>query len=404
MKPLLQRVGLCLVIVALLAAVIVLMRSSEPRARGRSLSSWVNSLPGTGTAPRAAAAALREIGTNAIPPLLQLLRTKDSPEISKLNELLRKQSLIRFHFREASEKRAKAVAGFNALGSIAKPAIPELVELFNDPESALPALRALNEIGPDAVLPLTQALSHTNSEVRDLAADLLSRHGAAHPKIAVPALLQAMRDPDEFVRSTAAKSLCRIEHDPGKVIPALIARLEDPSRVVGVAVAECLGEFGAEAKSAVPALVKRIERNPGELLSIIPALAKIQPDTAMTSLSHLLRETNMLVRLRAAYQIRSLRDQLKGSSRAATEMVISTLIQMLEAPEPEVRGVAAWTLGEFGSEARMAIPALQAAFEKEEGWKPRAVLASAITSIDPDSATNTALNRFLPPERRGGNR
>ncbi len=404
MKPPLQRVGLCLMIAALLAAVIVLVRSGEPRARGRSLSSWLNTLstlPGYEIDSSEAQAALREIGTNAIPPLLELLRTKDSLVKRKVNELLRKQSLIRFQLREVSEKREKAVAGFNALGPIAKPAMPELVALFNDPEITFDAVRALAVIGPDAVLPLTQALSHTNDAVRVHAALFLRMHGTAHPELAGPALLKAFRDPIPGVRLNAANSLCRIKNDPGLVIPALIERLEDPSLIVRVAVAQCLGEFGPEAKAAVPALVKRLEKNPSnEPHLLTSALAKIDPDAAMTNLIHLLQKTNVPVRIRAADQMHSLRDQLKGTSPAVREMAVSSLIQMLEAPESDVRRSAAEALGDFGAEARAAIPALQAAFAKEQDGVPRAALASAITNLDPDSTTNAALNRYLPPERR----
>ena len=116
----------------------------EPGWDGRTLFEWIELSQGPSRArvgkaydmlleeepsPTArqlqAMSAIRSIGTNAIPPLLRNLRT---------------------------EQFWDAVAGFEALGEIAAPAIPELTALLNSDEQLVrdKAMIALGRIGPAA--------------------------------------------------------------------------------------------------------------------------------------------------------------------------------------------------------------------------------------------------------------
>src|ERR1043166_10284365 len=83
----------------------------EPRWQGRSLSSWLVDLaPDKPPATRiAAAAAVRAVGTNAVPFLLDWMREREvDPEWKlRLHDWLSRQSLIKVTFNLAGARRQK---------------------------------------------------------------------------------------------------------------------------------------------------------------------------------------------------------------------------------------------------------------------------------------------------------
>src|SRR6266849_2550616 len=98
-----------LLCVGLVAAVLCtfLMASREPVYQGKKLSAWLEDVPTTAHGPipgyygwrydAAAENAIKQIGTNAIPFLLQEIHTKDAPWTKLLMRLAAKQS----HFKVA---------------------------------------------------------------------------------------------------------------------------------------------------------------------------------------------------------------------------------------------------------------------------------------------------------------
>ena len=111
----------------------------EPSYQGRKLSEWIDewaettwkitpSLDDKATS-QAAKVAVKVIGTNALPILLEWLKAKDSPLKSRLNSCLDRQSYIQFRFRTSDYWYGMAMAGFALLGDDAKTAIPDLKKL-----------------------------------------------------------------------------------------------------------------------------------------------------------------------------------------------------------------------------------------------------------------------------------
>lgn len=117
---------------------------------------------------------------------------------------------------------------------------------------------------------LIEALHDPDEKVRQNAVNALGAMGpAAEP--AVPALIDLLRNParaekgtnapSKLVgnsRSAAAAALGRIGPRANEAVPTLIAALEDENLPVRRWSATSLGEIGAEARSAVPALVKAL--------------------------------------------------------------------------------------------------------------------------------------------------
>jgi HEAT repeat protein len=122
-----------------------------------------------------------------------------------------------------------------------------------DPTARQEAIRALGQIGPEAVPPLCEALASENSNTRMAAADALGRIGE-DAKSAVPALNDALKDSDKLVRRHAAFALGIIDPENKSAVPALIESLKDGDLEVRRLAAVGLGRFGREAKAAVPAL------------------------------------------------------------------------------------------------------------------------------------------------------
>ena len=107
-------------------------------------------------------------------------------------------------------------------------------------------------------------------------------------KAAVPALAQALKDEDEWVRANAAEALGRIGPEAKAAVPALIQALknEDVLRVRWGA-AEALGQIGPAAKQAVPALAQALKDiedsySPYFRESAVEALEKINIEAEAT--------------------------------------------------------------------------------------------------------------------------
>jgi len=315
------------ILILALAAPIVLglallaIHGLEPSYQGKRLGAWLEELPAKSTVPapgsvigasspspqfdptvEAASAAVRQIGTNAIPTLLDLLRRRDSRFRLAVTSLLSKQSLIRFRFARDYELRARSLAGFRALGPIAAPAVPKLLKLYRERDDLRRELQdALAAIEPESVRGLAGELDSPHVERRLDAAHILGDWFGPSAEPAVPALVRRLEeDKDTRVRQRAAVSLGRIARMPTLAVPALRMRLNDPDRLVRVLAINAIAEFGSAAESAVPELVKRLEdEDLGVRRCAASCLGKIgrHPDLVVPQLTQRLKETDGSLRI-----------------------------------------------------------------------------------------------------------
>lgn len=146
---------------------------SEPQARGEPLSYWLNQYTERKSAEDAkeAEAAIREIGTNAIPALLAWLQYEPSQtKTDILNFLARIRSnsfgrWIPVSLTQDNARVPRGDLGFYILKSAAAEAIPELERIANDPSHKGPAARAMMAlicIGPNALPAIETRLANTN--------------------------------------------------------------------------------------------------------------------------------------------------------------------------------------------------------------------------------------------------
>src|SRR5205809_503822 len=108
-------------------------RPREPMFEGRTLTSWLEwHVPTSSANPpfnspgwHKADEALRRIGTNAIPPLLRMIRAKDPPPpVLKLLEMAGRHRWTRVNYRRASQRNEEAEYAFRVLGTNAVSAVP----------------------------------------------------------------------------------------------------------------------------------------------------------------------------------------------------------------------------------------------------------------------------------------
>ncbi len=133
-------------------------RGPEPVYQGKTLSQWMAARKVTdSTDPRSsptpelvsAIEAVRQMGTNALPFLVDELRARDALIWKKIPYSV----YVRFRFIRrirstggpgARERHMQAVFFLSAMGPLAKPALPEVAKCLDHPDTAEPALEVLN--------------------------------------------------------------------------------------------------------------------------------------------------------------------------------------------------------------------------------------------------------------------
>jgi len=219
--------------------------------------------------------ALRQMGTNTLPFLLKRLGTKDSRIKPKIEEWAGKQDVIRVRLNDNAHKdRATAVAAFEILGPVAKPAIPDLQKMLNNTDNDFQVANALAGIGPDAIPALTNTWSHSKPAIRRSGFTALVDMGT-NAETALPFLVMALRDADPDIRWAAALAMWHVgSTQPALVIPPLVKSLDESDTRVSRTAIGSLGRFGARAKAAVPRLTELLTQVP-ESGSAALALASI---------------------------------------------------------------------------------------------------------------------------------
>jgi HEAT repeat protein len=234
---------------------VVRSREPEPVYQGKRLSVWLEqqytnhwSAGRDGELDKQTEAALKRIGTNALPLLLEMLHARDTTLKQVLMRWAAKRSLVHFNLISADQRRQEAILGYEALGPLACAQVPSLINaLINDPSLHVrqAAASALAGIGPEA-------------------------------RLAAPALFRATKDKDNVVRNNSFWALRHILPDPQLTIPVLIAGLDDPFPAARENAAFALGMYGQQARAAVPALVRTLSTNGAAGFS----LKQIDPEAA----------------------------------------------------------------------------------------------------------------------------
>ncbi|MEK7487450.1 MAG: HEAT repeat domain-containing protein [Planctomycetota bacterium] len=235
---------------------------------------------------------------------------------------------------------------------------------------AVYALEKLDQKSNALLLFFRDLLNDSDLEVRRYAAMALRKKGTSSTP-AIPALLNAFQDPEDEIRREIAPTLGKIKDK--RAVPLLIKALDDTNAIVRRNAAKALGYIGKESIDAVPELLRKIaDTDEYFLMNIVESLQRIGADpsqikSAINTRQHipetrdqltvLLKNSNPELRIYASWAL--------GYGNALTEKEISLLITALIDEHRYVRRNATWTLGNFGSQAKSAIPALIAQLNDE---------------------------------------
>jgi hypothetical protein len=249
----------------ILTIVVILMLTSqhEPTAQGHPLSYWIQvySGPTRGKPPTVqevheAAAAIKQIGTNAIPFLLEWM-DYETPRW-KLTLWISARKLLNLTGKSGPGKWLYAVPNlpdgwaaamsFAALGPTAAPAIHQLEVRAqrNSSERKSRAFFALSYVGPKAVPAISRVLSRPDY-VTDMWTMASLAHMGTNALPLVPLLVQHLDDTNALAAAACAQTLGSLRLEPDFVIPALMHKLGDPRTGVSNQIPLALVDFGSPA-------------------------------------------------------------------------------------------------------------------------------------------------------------
>jgi HEAT repeat protein len=260
-----------------------------------------------------------------------------------------------------------------------------------DPEDRRDAAKALGDMKKEAaaaVTALIEALGDKSNLVRSTTAHALGKIGSESKK-ALPVLLELLNDEDEDVRSNAAFSLLIIERAKMAevAIPVLIRTLKHPDENFRDAAHSVLRGLGPEVKGAVPKLTALLSHADGDVrVGAAYALGRIGPEAApsIPALIELFKDGEKIGRIRSA---------ACNALERIGPIAISQLVKAVSSPDVLMRLGAVYVLGRFGSEAASATPALVVALQ-DQNEDVRLGAASALVKV-PGQRLKEALPRLI---------
>lgn len=238
-----------LIQIALTLLAVQSTRAADPAYNGKALSDWlVLNLTGDASAQD----AIRQIGTNGIPTLIDILGAKEGNRRKVLRELKSEELKQEFSSKDSNlaDLRNLAVQGFAVLGTNAESAVPQLAKLFRDSDTCFEAARALSQVGPKGISALTNAMN--DEDLAGVVVSAFGQHNSGDPKVITEVLICALKNPDPVTRGNAARFLRG--KDAALAIPALLPMLDETNDYPLRGAIIALGSYGPTAKVAAPKL------------------------------------------------------------------------------------------------------------------------------------------------------
>lgn len=163
-----------------------------------------------------------------------------------------------------------------------------------------------NPLAHDYLPRLIELLQDGDAAVRENSADAISK--LKNIRSAVPALTQALRDPDYRTRNRAVHALSRAGADAEPAVPEIASLLNaDPEQIVRVEAACTMKELGPIAGAAAPALLAAALHDEDALVrsSSVDAMLSIDPadKTVTNSLRKAMSNPDATVQRNAARDI-----------------------------------------------------------------------------------------------------
>ena len=253
----------CLLLVVLLI-VAVSSTKKEPQYKGQSLHVWARlcwSNNTTGEQRKEAADAIRHIGTNSFPFVMQWLRFEPQHWKDKLEYSKPKLSQFLQRFWESNDegddKAGDAMSVISVLQSEAVLLAPEILRLSYDKsrdQAAYRALDALGCLGTNGLPQLEQILRDPHHKHRARAAGVIGEIIEMDPtaRSAVPALVQCLGENDSILVMRVSDALAGAGVTSDLVIQPLKKNLTSPDILIRRAAETTLRALSPEALTNAP--------------------------------------------------------------------------------------------------------------------------------------------------------
>jgi len=345
--------------------------------------SWKQYDAGPCEVPPPQAFAMIALGRDAVPYLIELLRSSDVRPIAvfvlvqlgpRAKEAL--PDLLKLCSSDDTGLRVAAVQIIGAIGEEAASAVPLITRFLDSKEEELreAAAGALGGIGPSAGQ-ASKKLARLAIEDRVMvsltAMTALAEIGEA-AKPAIPVLMDALKHKDPEVRENALQAFARLGNMGEPAVPLTLELMEDPNEDVRWRAAEALGNSGVETETVVRALAKAL-RDPGEERKVraaaAVALARMRrpPLEALPELTLAMQTYDPIEATKYSSQIEARRwaAAAVGYIGPRAREAIPVLVRLLDDKSAYVRVNAAEALGMMGKSAETAIPELEARMKND---------------------------------------
>jgi hypothetical protein len=234
-----------LVLLASTLASIVVGHHHEPVYHGKPLSWWLLQ-----TTNGAREGLFRGIGTNTLPDLIQILRSKDWPYRPQVVAWVQRRELLKSKLKfglSADDTKSRALIILGELGPPARAALPEVLSLltnqtFRHKSSAIFAVSGMaltdQELRP--LLPILSKSAADPSFAGGIAGATRLLYGFKLPRSETLIIAcELLKSPGASVRQQAVEFLNKMQPPPTEAVPDLCRLLNDPDLAVRKAAWDC---------------------------------------------------------------------------------------------------------------------------------------------------------------------
>jgi HEAT repeat protein len=262
----------------------------------------------------AASAALKELGSKAVPDIVRMLHRKDPffrrqawSSAPKLPPEFRKGILSNVKPERAGLVHIAGMRAVAAIGPDAVPVLPELSRILQgkDLQETWEAAYALGAMGPEAVRVLTAALQSEYPAVIQASLAGLKQIGPAAGQ-AVPAVIEKLGHHDPAVRTWAVAALSGIGQP---AVPQLLQIVEHGNGEVRRGAAQALTSILPSRRKFIPVLLEMLkDEEPTSRVQAIVSLTAINgsDQPAIGAIEHALQDGDVNVRQAATNAVAKL--------------------------------------------------------------------------------------------------
>ncbi|MEW6302402.1 MAG: hypothetical protein AB1705_02965 [Verrucomicrobiota bacterium] len=211
--------------------------------------------------------AIQLIGTNALPAVMKELAATDSPWLRPIISWSNRQTWLPLKYPPAELRSTRAAIACQALGPLAKSAVPVLAKRLNDPSpwvrGRLELAQSLAHAGPEGLAVLIHAFANTNNSV-NVCAGICLQQTYLPPDLMRELIALAYDDGIEpRLRATARDTLRVLPRGmpSEQMARVLVFELKDVNGYARQQVAFLIGNLGEYGESALP-LIRDALRDP----------------------------------------------------------------------------------------------------------------------------------------------